>query len=489
MDNWSNTDRSSFCSNRNRTEGAFRKVAAINRVLIANRGEIAVRVIRACRALGLGSVLAASEADVNTLPARMADRLLCIGPAPSPASYLRVGTIVEAALGSGCDAIHPGYGFLSERPELARACLDNGLVFIGPSPGHIRAMGDKLAARQAVAELGIPVAPGSEIIDDFSDAEAVANEVGYPVLLKAAGGGGGKGMKAVHRPADLAAVFREAAAEAQSAFGDGRLYLESYIPNARHIEVQVLADGHGNRLHLFERDCSVQRRYQKLIEESPAPGITDDLRMRLCEAALRIVAAIEYENAGTVEFILDQDNGSFYFLEMNTRIQVEHPVTEMTTGIDLVQEQIRVAQGERLSFSQAQVIPAGHAIECRINAEKPERDFQPSPGRITRWEPPEGPGIRVDSHCYEGYVVPPYYDSLLAKLIVSGSTRMQTIARLQRALSDFHVEGVDTTIPFQASLVERAEFIAGGVNTRWLEEVVNPVGMVFEGSPLPKGGG
>ena len=449
-------------------------MAAITRVLVANRGEIAVRVIRACRALGMETVLAASAADVDSLPARMADRVLCIGPAPSASSYLSVGTIVEAALRSGCDAIHPGYGFLSENPELAQGCLDNGLVFIGPSPGHIRDMGDKLAARQAATELGIPVVPGSEMIDDFSDAEAVANEVGYPVLLKAAAGGGGKGMKAVHQPGDLATVYQEAAAEAQSAFGDSRLYLESYIANARHIEVQVLADGHGNRLHLFERDCSVQRRYQKLIEESPAPGLSDEFRNRLCEAALRIVEAIRYENAGTVEFILDQDNGSFYFLEMNTRIQVEHPVTEMTTGLDLVQEQIRVAQGERLGFSQAQVVPTGHAIECRINAERPERDFQPSPGRITRWEPPEGTGIRVDSHCYEGYVVPPYYDSLLAKLIVRGDTRLEAIARLQHALSGFHVEGVDTTIPFQASLVERAEFVAGKINTGWLERVAIP---------------
>ena len=449
-------------------------MAAITRVLVANRGEIAARVIRACRALGIETVLAASAADVDSLPAKMADRVLCIGPAQSTASYLSVATVVEAALGSGSDAIHPGYGFLSEQPELAQACADNGIVFIGPSPGHIRGMGDKLAARQAVAELGVPVVPGSELIEDFSDAESVANEVGYPLLLKAAAGGGGKGMKAAHRPGDLTTVYREAAAEAQSAFGDARLYLESYIANARHVEVQVLADRHGNCLHLFERDCSVQRRYQKLIEESPAPGLSGNLRQRLCDAALRIVEAIRYENAGTVEFILDQDKGSFYFLEMNTRIQVEHPVTEMTTGIDLVQQQIRVAQGERLGVSQAQVVPTGHAIECRINAERAERDFRPSPGRITRWEPPQGPGIRVDSHCYEGYVVPPYYDSLLAKLIVSGNTRMEAIARLQRALANFHVEGVDTTIPFQASLVERAEFIAGRTNTGWLERVVMP---------------
>ena len=425
----------------------------ITRVLVANRGEIAVRVIRACRAL--------------------ADKVLCIGPAPSAGSYLNVGTIIEAALGSGSDAIHPGYGFLAERPELAQACIDNGIVFIGPSPQHIETMGDKLAARQAVAGLGIPVVPGSELIHELSKASAMAEDVGYPILLKAAAGGGGKGMKTVYRRDDLETVYREASAEARSAFGDDRLYLESFIPNARHIEVQVLGDSHGNSVHLFERDCSVQRRYQKLIEEAPAPGLSGDIRERLCQAALGITEAIRYENAGTVEFILDQDKGSFYFLEMNTRIQVEHPVTEMTTGIDLVQEQIRVAQGDSLSFSQGQISAKGHAIECRINAEQPWDDFRPSPGRITRWEPPEGLGIRVDSHCYAGYTVPPFYDSLLAKLIVTGNTRMEAIARLQRALANFHVAGVDTTIPFLSSLVERADFIAGRVNTGWLEKVAS----------------
>ena len=448
-------------------------MAAITRVLIANRGEIAVRIIRACRALGIETVLAASEADGDSLPARMADRTLCIGPASSAGSYLNVGTIVEAALGSGSDAIHPGYGFLAEQPELSQACIDNGVVFIGPSPDHIRTMGDKLAARQAVAGLGIPVVPGSGLIDEFSKARAMAEDVGYPILLKAAAGGGGKGMKTVYRPDDLETVYREASAEARSAFGDDRLYLESFIPNARHIEVQVLGDRHGNSVHLFERDCSVQRRYQKLIEEAPAPGLSSDLRERLCQAALGITEAIRYENAGTVEFILDQDKGTFYFLEMNTRIQVEHPVTEMITNTDLVQEQIKVAQGDAVGFSQGQVNPKGHAIECRINAEQPWDDFRPSPGRITRWEPPDGPGIRVDSHCYPGYTVPPFYDSLLAKLIVTGDTRMEAIARLQGALANFHVTGVDTTIPFLSSLVERADFIVGRVNTGWLEKVAS----------------
>ena len=449
---------------------------AISRLLVANRGEIAVRVIRACRALGVETVLAASEADTDSLPARMADKVLCIGPAPAVASYLSVGTVVEAALGSGCDAIHPGYGFLAERPELSQACIDNGLEFVGPRPRNIETMGDKLAARQAVGVLGVPVVPGSELIGKLSEAAEVAAGIGYPVLLKAAAGGGGKGMKSVYQPDDLETVYREAAGEALSAFGDGRLYLESFIPNARHIEVQVLADRHGNCVHLFERDCSVQRRFQKLIEEAPAPGLSGELRESLCRAALRITQCIGYENAGTIEFILDQDRGSFYFLEMNTRIQVEHPVTEMITGIDLVQEQVRVAQGDAISFSQSKVVPVGHAIECRINAEQPDDDFRPSPGRISRWEPPEGTGIRVDSHCYEGYTVPPYYDSLLAKLIVTGDTRMEAIARLQRALARFHVEGVDTTISFLSSLVERADFIAGRVSTGWLEKVANAGG-------------
>ena len=440
-------------------------------MLVANRGEIAVRIIRACRSMGVETVLAASEADADSLPARMADRVLCIGPASATASYLSVGTVVAAALGSGCDALHPGYGFLAERPDLSQACMDNGVVFIGPRPSHIETMGDKLAARRAAVALGVPVVPGSELIGTLSEAAEVAAGVGYPVLLKAAAGGGGKGMKTVFQPADLETVYREAAGEALSAFGDGRLYLESFIPNARHVEVQVLADRRGNCMHLFERDCSVQRRYQKLIEEAPAPGLSAQVREGLCQSALRIAQETGYENAGTVEFILDQDRGSFYFLEMNTRIQVEHPVTEMITGVDLVQEQVRVAQGDAISFSQSQVVTSGHAIECRINAEQPWDDFRPSPGRITRWEPPEGEGIRVDSHCYEGYFVPPYYDSLLAKLIVSGGTRMEAIARLQKALAGFQVEGVDTTIPFLSSLVERAEFVAGRVNTGWLEKV------------------
>ena len=363
----------------------------INRVLIANRGEIALRVILACRELGVETVLATSEPDRDSLPAQMADRVVCIGPAPSSSSYLSVGTIVTAALGTGANAIHPGYGFLAERPELAQACAENGLTFIGPKAEHIRTMGDKLAARKTVQELGVPVVPGSGLISDFAQVTPVAEVVGFPILLKAAAGGGGKGMKTVYRAEDLATAYGEAAAEARSAFGDDRLYMESFIPNARHIEVQILADRFGNSVHLFERDCSVQRRYQKLVEEAPARVVSSEVRDLLCQAALRITESIQYENAGTIEFILDQDKDQFYFLEMNTRIQVEHPVTEMITGVDLVQEQIRVANGDAVSFSQQEVRATGHAIECRINAERPEADFRPSPGRIPRFMIPYWP--------------------------------------------------------------------------------------------------
>jgi acetyl-CoA carboxylase biotin carboxylase subunit len=406
----------------------------------------------------------------------MADRVVCIGPAPSARSYLSVGTIVTAALGTGATAIHPGYGFLAEQPELAQACAENGLIFIGPKAEHIRTMGDKLAARKAVQELGVPVVPGSGLISDLRQVTPVAEEVGFPILLKAAAGGGGKGMKTVYRAEDLPTAYGEAAAEARSAFGDDRLYMESFIPNARHIEIQILGDQFGNMVHLLERDCSVQRRYQKLVEEAPARVVSSEVRNQLCQAALRIAESIQYENAGTIEFILDQDKGQFYFLEMNTRIQVEHPVTEMITGVDLVLEQIRVANGDAISFSQQQVSATGHAIECRINAELPDADFRPSPGRITHWSPPEGAGIRVDTHCFAGYTVPPFYDSLLAKLIVIGDTRMEAIKRLQHALANFQVSGIDTTIPFLSSLVERGDFIAGHLNTRWLEDVVQAKG-------------
>ena len=444
----------------------------ITRVLVANRGEIAVRVIRACRDLGIETVLTVSEPDRESLPAKMADRTVCIGPASPLKSYLRVGTIITAASGTGADAIHPGYGFLAEQPELGQACAEHGLVFIGPTPDSITKMGDKLVARQTVQALGIPVIPGSKVLAGSDEAMTAAQKVGFPILLKAAGGGGGKGMKTVYGRKDLESTYTEACAEARSAFGDDRIYIERFMPDVRHIEVQILADRFGNIVHLFERDCSLQRRYQKMIEESPSPVVTDEIRKQICEAAVRIAAHIGYENAGTIEFILDREQGKFYFLEMNTRIQVEHPVTEMITGVDVVKEQIRIAEGKPLSFNQKQVQMTGHAIECRINAELPEDDFRPSPGRIRQWKEPQGTGIRVDTHCFEGYTVPPFYDSLLAKVITVANNRSEAIEVMQYALQRFFVSGVNTTIPFLAALIEQTDFKRADINTRWLEEYV-----------------
>jgi acetyl-CoA carboxylase biotin carboxylase subunit len=444
----------------------------IRRILVANRGEIAVRIIKACKSLGIESILAASEADRESMAATVADRVVCIGPPPSMKSYLQVGTIIAAALGTGSDAVHPGYGFLAEQPQLGEACSKHDIIFIGPKPENIRKMGDKLFARKMAQELGVPVIPGSELVSDSESALSMADKLAYPVLLKAAAGGGGKGMKIVRKPNELKTVFEEASAESRAAFGDDRIYIEHFIPNARHIEIQILADHFGNRIHLFERDCSLQRRYQKMVEEAPSPVISPDLREQMCDAALRIIEHIKYLNAGTVEFILDQDQGEFYFLEMNTRIQVEHPVTEMITGVDLVREQIRIASGETISRSQDEVRMSGHAIECRINAELPEANFRPSPGLISLWKAPEGDEIRVDTHCYSGYFVPPFYDSLLAKLIVIGNDRPQAIERMKYALSSFTVKGVDTTIPIYQSIMKNSDYINGAVNTRWVEEVL-----------------
>jgi acetyl-CoA carboxylase biotin carboxylase subunit len=444
----------------------------ISRVFVANRGEIAVRIIRACQDLGIESVLGASEADNESLAANMADRAVCIGPPPPIQSYLKVETIVMAALGTGSDAIHPGYGFLAEQPKLGELCSQHGLIFIGPRPDNIRKMGDKLFAREMAKNLSIPVIPGSELVHDPPQAMSVAEKIGFPVLLKAAAGGGGKGMKTVRGPEDLENTFQEASAEARAAFGDDRLYLEHFVPNARHIEVQILADRMGNAIHLFERDCSLQRRYQKMIEEAPSPAVNAGTREHICRAALNIVKHIGYLNAGTVEFILDQNQGRFYFLEMNTRIQVEHPVTEMITGFDIVKEQIRIAAGQPLSISQEELRLNGHAIECRINAETPESDFRPSPGRITQWNPPDLKGVRVDTHCYPGYFVPPYYDSLLAKIIAKGADRSQTIKRMENALANFKVSGVNTTIPFYRSVMKNRDYLNGQVSTRWVEDVL-----------------
>ena len=444
----------------------------ITRVLVANRGEIAIRIIKACRALGIESVAAVSQADKESLPAQTADRTVCIGPPRSADSYLKIESIIAAALGTGSDAVHPGYGFLAEKPELAEACATHGLTFIGPRPENIRQMGNKLLARAVVSEFGIPVVPGSKKVKDPAEASRIAQEIGFPVLCKAAAGGGGKGIKIVADPNQLREAFVTAAAEARAAFGDETLYLERYIPNARHIEVQVLGDRFGNVIHAGERDCSLQRRYQKVIEEAPAPRLSEALREEIRQAAATVARNLRYENAGTVEFIVDQDRGVFYFLEVNTRIQVEHPVTEMITGIDLVQEQIRIADGQPLGLAQSEVRFNGHAIECRITAESPSHGFRPCPGPIVEWRPPEGPHLRVDSHCFSGYVVPPFYDSLLAKLITRGDDRGEAVERMRLALENFTVRGVDTVIPFLRFLMHHPDYTAGKVNTRWLEAQV-----------------
>lgn len=441
----------------------------ISRVLVANRGEIAVRIIRACKHLGIETVMAVSEADRESMAAKIADRTVCIGPPRALDSYLKVDTLVAAALGTRSDAIHPGYGFLAEQPELADSCEKEGLIFIGPTPENLRQMGNKLLAREMVAGYGIPTIPGSKKVGDAKEAVGVAEKLGFPVLLKAAAGGGGKGIVIAQDSETLAAAFDTTSAEARAAFGDGTLYMEHFITNARHIEVQLLADLHGNVIHLRERDCSIQRRYQKVIEESPSTAVSPELRGRICQAAVNIARNIGYRNAGTVEFILDQDIGEFFFLEMNTRIQVEHPVSEQITGIDLVQEQIKIASGQPLSFSQGDVRFSGHAIECRITAESPEAGFRPCPGRIEKWFPPQGEGIRIDTHCYPGYFVPPYYDSLLAKVITSGATRSVAIERMQYALKNLIVAGVDTVIPFLIRVLEDPDYVSGRVNTRWLE--------------------
>jgi len=441
----------------------------IRKLLVANRGEIAVRIIRACRELGIATVQIYSEADADSLPVRLADECTCIGPAHSSRSYLKADFIVSAARMHRADAIHPGYGFLAENAAFAELCERNDIVFIGPGPAAIRAMGDKAMARRIAVEAGVPVTPGSEgTVATPEEAGAVARRIGYPVLLKASAGGGGRGMRVVDSPGMLAEQFGQAAREAKAAFGDGSLYVEKFLTRIRHIEVQVLSDG-SNVLHLGERDCSVQRRNQKLVEESPSPGLDDALRDRIVEAAVRLCRHVGYRSAGTVEYMLDEQSGAFYFMEMNTRVQVEHPVTEMVTGLDLVRQQIHVAQGAPLSLQQGEIRWRGHAIECRINAEDPDRGFSPSPGRIRALHVPGGPGIRVDTHAFAGYDMPPYYDSLLAKVIAWGRDRNEAIARMQRALAEMRVEGVHTTIGFHRKLLGDERFRRGEVHTRFIE--------------------
>ena len=439
-----------------------------NKVLIANRGEIALRVVRACHELGIQTVAVYSEADRESLHVRFADEDVCIGPPASKDSYLNIPRIIAAAEITGVDAIHPGYGFLAENAEFSEICARSGLTFIGPNPDQIRAMGDKATARRTMMEVGVPTVPGSpDVITDPEQALEVAKTIGFPVMIKASAGGGGKGMRVAHDETSFPKLLQGAQNEAEAAFGDNGVYLERCILRPRHVEFQVFGDTHGRVMHLGERDCSIQRRHQKLIEEAPSPALTPELRARMGEAAVKAAAAIDYVGAGTVEFLLDED-GSFYFIEMNTRIQVEHPVTEVITGLDLVKEQIRVAAGEPLSFPE-EVGFRGHAIEFRINAEDPERNFAPSPGTITIFHPPGGPGVRLDTHIYQGYRVPPFYDSLLAKLIVSGNTREEALLRARNALSHMVIEGVHTTVNFLLEIVNDDEFRSGEVDTRYLE--------------------
>jgi acetyl-CoA carboxylase biotin carboxylase subunit len=441
----------------------------LKKVLIANRGEIALRVLRACQELDIETVVVYSEADRESLAVRLADQAICIGKGPSSSSYLNVTNILSAAAVSGADAVHPGYGFLAENARFAEMCIDHGLTFIGPSPFAISAMGDKASARALMQAAGVPVVPGSEgVLADPAMARGLAERIGYPVLIKATAGGGGRGMRVAHYPRDLDENIKMATKEASAAFGNGDVYLEKYLEEPRHIEIQIIADRHGNVVHLGERDCSVQRRHQKLLEEAPSPVITPALRARMGQAAVEAARSVKYEGVGTIEFLFDKHQ-NFYFMEMNTRIQVEHPVTELITGLDLVKEQLRVAAGEPLGYTQDDVRFNGHAIECRINAEDPDKDFQPCPGTIQGYVAPGGPGVRVDSHAYPGYTIPPFYDSLIGKLIVWAPDRQQAIARMSRALGEYAITGVKTTIPIQQRILGNAWFRNGEVYTNFVQ--------------------
>ena len=447
------------------------------RVLVANRGEIALRIIRACRELGVESVAVYSEADIDSMHVQLADSSVCIGPGPSKDSYLKPDRIIAAAEITGADAIHPGYGFLSENARFADICESSGIVFIGPSADVIRMMGDKATARATAVANGVPITPGSEIITDPDEALAKAKEIGLPVMIKATAGGGGRGMRPCFKEEEFKSLFQAASNEAMSCFGNGDCYLEKLVLNPHHIEFQVIADAHGNFIHLGERDCSMQRRNQKIIEECPSPLISPEMRERMGTASVSLIKAINYQNAGTIEYLDDEAGENFYFMEMNTRIQVEHPVTEEVMGCELIKEQIRVAAGEPLSRHVLEASPRGHSIECRINAEDPYNKFMPSPGTITLWYAPGGKGVRVDTHVYSGYSVPPYYDSMIAKLIVTGATREIAIARMKRALGEFMIKGIKTTIPFQQEILNHPDFENGTYDIGWVGRFLEEKGL------------
>ena len=447
-----------------------------NKILIANRGEVALRVIRAARELGVGTVAVYSEADKDTLPVRCADEAVCIGPAPATQSYLVMSNIIAAAENTGAEAIHPGYGFLAENADFAKACEMNGIKFIGPSADCISSMGDKATARETMIRCGVPVVPGSDgICETVEEARSFAEEVGYPILIKATAGGGGKGMREVHVPEELEMQFTQAQTEARAAFGNGDVYLEKLILRPRHVEIQVLADDFDNRIALCERDCSIQRRHQKLLEEAPSPALNENLRRDMGVAATKAMRAVDYRNAGTIEFLLDEDN-KFYFMEMNTRVQVEHPVSELITGTDIIKEQIRIAAGEPISCAvRAPFSPSGAAIEMRINAEDVDNNFLPTPGKITRFRIPSGPGVRVDTYLEEGASVSPFYDSLVAKLICYGQDRPEALARAKRALDEFEIEGIKTTIPLHKRILDNEVFVLGDAKTDFIETQMSDI--------------
>jgi len=444
-----------------------------SKILIANRGEIALRILRTCEEMGISTVAVHSTIDRHALHVQLADEAVCIGESPSSKSYLNIPNIIAAALTRNATAIHPGYGFLAENARFAEICADHQISFIGPTPDAIRAMGDKSTAKETMQRAGVPTVPGSEgLLMSDREAEAIAQKIGYPVMIKATAGGGGRGMRLVHDESELTKLFLAAQGEAEAAFGNPGVYMEKFVVRPRHIEFQILADSYGNVIHLGERDCSIQRRHQKLLEEAPSPVLSPELREKMGTAAVMAAKSINYVGAGTIEFLLDQ-SGSFYFMEMNTRIQVEHPVTEMITGLDLIAEQIRVAQGEKLQLTQDQVVFKGHAIECRINAEDPDHSFRPQPGRISGYLPPGGPGVRMDSHVYTDYEIPPYYDSLIGKLIVWGPNRDAAIKRMKRALRECAITGVPTTIGFHQRILETPAFLEGEVYTNFVEQMMH----------------